>query len=706
MFAVLHEMDNYMLAPLLLFFLLAAGRRAGNLACGRDRRHLLRQVRRLRRSLVYAEVWGLSRVAVFAAIWINNGWLLIRDKILLLLPLIVLPAVAIRLFSVPRLSALSSRMAAQADAPLAPKDRRAAADTGLVFPVQFAAVCGALACWLSLATPHAPFWKDGVFVALTLAASGIWLWLKCRARYDRALFRPRLSRRLLHGGAAALVLAGAAGAFLWNEWRTSLIPDRMNMMGHAVDFGGGVEFTHAAADHHAHHGLHHAGAAGEAAGTVSVTQLSGPRDEEPDRRFVLTARKATVRLESGAEVEAWTFNGQIPGPELRIGQGELVEVVLINEDIEKGVTIHWHGLNVPNAEDGVAGMTQDAVMPGETHTYRFRAEQTGTYWYHSHQQSSVQVARGLFGPLVIEPQPPPEEDLDIPIVYHEWMTAEGRIPAIGRSDGFARIGADPGAKVRLRLINADNSLRHFQLSGAPFRVAAIDGNDIHEPTDLHPDTRLKLGGGGRFDLVFTMPDHPVVLTVGTGPKRRIGIVLSEDGRAEAPRDLPAGGPFFDPASYGSPRPVPFGRDTRFDREFVIDMHHSIGFYNGRFGLLLAMNGEVFPNVPTQMVRLGEIVKMTFINRTSIDHPMHLHGHHMLVLSRNGKPVTGSPWWTDTLDVEPGEIYEVAFEANNPGLWMDHCHNLEHAAVGMSMHLAYEGVTTPFEIGRATVNHPE
>jgi len=152
--------------------------------------------------------------------------------------------------------------------------------------------------------------------------------------------------------------------------------------------------------------------------------------------------------------------------------------------------------------------------------------------------------------------------------------------------------------------------------------------------------------------------------------------------------------------------VPFDRNSRFDREFVIDMPNSIGFYNGRFGLLLAMNGEVYPNIPTPMVREGELVKVTFINRTAVDHPMHLHGHHMLVLSRNGKPVTGSPWWTDTLDLEPGEIYEVGFQANNPGLWMDHCHNLEHAAAGMAMHLAYEGVTTPYEVGRATNNHPE
>jgi FtsP/CotA-like multicopper oxidase with cupredoxin domain len=107
-----------------------------------------------------------------------------------------------------------------------------------------------------------------------------------------------------------------------------------------------------------------------------------------------------------------------------------------------------------------------------------------------------------------------------------------------------------------------------------------------------------------------------------------------------------------------------------------------------------------------MVHEGNLVKTTFINRGHLDHPMHLHGHHALVLSHNGKPTTGSPWWVDTLSVKPGDIYEVAFRADNPGMWMDHCHNLQHAAQGMILHLAYDHVTTPFEVGHSTVNHPE
>ena len=119
-----------------------------------------------------------------------------------------------------------------------------------------------------------------------------------------------------------------------------------------------------------------------------VDSLTGPKGK-PDYKVTLTAEKAPVRLASGQEVNAWTFNGSAPGPELRIRQGDLVQVTLVNKDIGDGVTIHWHGLDVPNAEDGVAGVTQNAVEPGGRYVYRFRPEQVGTFWYHTHQDASA-----------------------------------------------------------------------------------------------------------------------------------------------------------------------------------------------------------------------------------------------------------------------------------------------------------------------------
>jgi FtsP/CotA-like multicopper oxidase with cupredoxin domain len=103
---------------------------------------------------------------------------------------------------------------------------------------------------------------------------------------------------------------------------------------------------------------------------------------------------------------------------------------------------------------------------------------------------------------------------------------------------------------------------------------------------------------------------------------------------------------------------------------------------------------------------GDLVEVTIVNDSGAEHPMHLHGHHVLVLGRDGEPASGSPWWPDTLNVEAGEEYRVAFRADNPGIWMDHCHNLPHAAAGLTMHVAYAGVTTPFLIGGEHDNEPE
>jgi FtsP/CotA-like multicopper oxidase with cupredoxin domain len=110
-----------------------------------------------------------------------------------------------------------------------------------------------------------------------------------------------------------------------------------------------------------------------------------------------------------------------------------------------------------------------------------------------------------------------------------------------------------------------------------------------------------------------------------------------------------------------------------------------------------------------MVRRGDVVRFRFANSTPLVHPMHLHGHHALVVSRNGVPATGAAWWIDSLDVAPGESYDVVFVADNPGIWMFHCHNLPHARSGLMTHLMYEGVSTPYRIGRVDqrlTNRPE
>jgi FtsP/CotA-like multicopper oxidase with cupredoxin domain len=129
--------------------------------------------------------------------------------------------------------------------------------------------------------------------------------------------------------------------------------------------------------------------------------VQGPSDA-PVKQFTITAQPATIDLGNGNKFDAYTYNGAIPGPELRVQQGDMVEVTLVNK-LPVSTTIHWHGMRVPNAEDGVAGLTQDAVKPGQSYTYRFLANDVGTYWYHSHQDTSEQLPRGLYGAIIVEP---------------------------------------------------------------------------------------------------------------------------------------------------------------------------------------------------------------------------------------------------------------------------------------------------------------
>ena len=473
-------------------------------------------------------------------------------------------------------------------------------------------------------------------------------------------------------------------AVVAKAWYDSRIPGTYSVMSYgAHEYGGGP----APASHESH---------GGDAGTVSVTELHGARVAAPNHRYRLVAKEATVRLDSGRSVDALTFNGLAPGPELRVRQGDDVEAVLMNEDIGRGVTIHWHGLDVPNAEDGVAGVTQNAVLPGGRHVYRFRPEQVGTFWYHTHQVSSEEVKRGLFGALIVEPRSGPVAKVDLALAIH---TFDG-IPTIDGWDGIARRAVEPGTHVRLRLIDTDSFGQTVTLSGTPFRVVAIDGTDLAGPTPIEHES-IALAAGGRADVEFRMPRTPVRLSlVGTN----VALALSANGKSTPPEEEP--GPDFDPLAYGRPAPTPFDVSSTFDRRFDLTVNRKPGFFDGRPGLQWAINGKIYPDVPVFVVEDGDLVEMTIRNDTKVVHPMHLHGHHVLVLSRDGVTSSGSPWWSDTLNVLPGERYVVAFRASNSGIWMDHCHNLPHAAEGLTMHVAYAGVTTPFLIGAEHHNEPE
>ncbi|MBQ1018605.1 multicopper oxidase domain-containing protein [Micromonospora sp. D93] len=385
--------------------------------------------------------------------------------------------------------------------------------------------------------------------------------------------------------------------------------------------------------------------------------------DEPTRRFTLTAGTATVDA-GGRDVDAWAFNGQVPGPELTATVGDVLEVTLRNRDIGRGVTLHWHGYDVPNDQDGVPGVTQAAVRPGQEFVYRFRADQAGTYWYHTHSASDVGVRMGLYGVLVVRPGP--VTGLDVTVPAH---TLAGRqLPALRVEK------VEAGVPVRLRLINTDSTTHRYALAGTAFRVAAIDGVDLRGPTPL-VDTAVLIPAGGRYDLVFDAPATPVALFV--------------DGRAvysTGPVSTATGAwPVLDPLAYGATAPEPW---SRFDKTFTLVLDRGLDLRTFLPRYAHTVNGAADPDIPPQVVRLGDVVRFTIVNRSQIVHPWHLHGHHVLVLARDGKPASGGPLWLDSFDVRPGEVWEVAFRADNPGMWANHCHNLTHADAGMTLHLMY------------------
>ncbi len=415
----------------------------------------------------------------------------------------------------------------------------------------------------------------------------------------------------------------------------------------------------------------------------SVAALTGPADGTPDVAVTLIARREGSR---------YTLNGTSPGPEIRAVEGQLVQVRLINESVVGGVTLHWHGLDVPNAEDGVAGVTQDAVAIGGEHVYRFVVRTPGTFWYHSHQVSHEQVVRGLLGPLVVVPRAGSGAAVDVTALVHIY---DG-VRTIGGIAGTHAVEAPVGATVRLRVLNTDNGAGAVWISGAPFAVVAVDGADLHDPSPVR-DTSVVVTAGARADLLITVPPAGFRLETGTA-----ALVVGPAGSAPAAAPRPTA--TVDMLTYGSPAPLPFD-PTRPDRRFGYAIGKSPGFLGGLPGVWWTINGKHFPDEPMFVVDEGDVVTMHLTNDSGEAHPMHLHGHHGVVLARNGVAATGSPWWFDSLEVGDGESYDVAFSADNPGVWMDHCHNLQHAKDGLVAHVMYAGVTTPFRIGDHD-NEPE
>ncbi|GAB3423630.1 multicopper oxidase family protein [Flindersiella endophytica] len=499
-------------------------------------------------------------------------------------------------------------------------------------------------------------------------------------------------RRRLPSGRVRLVSALAATALvlvplIW-LWQSSRMPSAYSVMdmGYA-DGGQAGGHHHGVAAGHAHHSM-----------TAAERGIAAVIVVDPKRRadvaVTLVANRQRLHR-NGRTVDAFTLNGQTPGPTIRATVGQLVQVRLVNRSVPGGITLHWHGMEVPNSQDGVAGVTQDAVGIGREFTYRFVVGQAGTFWYHSHQLSHEQVRRGLLGAFVVDPPRPAAGVVDTTALVHLY---DGT-PTVNGRTGELRVAVPPGQRARVRVINTENGPMSAWVAGAGYRLVAVDGRELHRPTLVRAKAVL-VTAGGRADLEIPMPADGSAVRVQIGA---VSVVLGSGGYAAPTTRRPAA--TLDLLSYGSPAPLAFD-PSRPDRSFTYAIGRRPGFLAGRPGLWWTVNGHLFPDVPMFVVAEGDVVRMTIANHSGEVHPMHLHGHHAVVLTRDGVASTGSPWWVDSLNVGDGETYEIAFLADNPGYWMDHCHNLPHAAEGLVAHLMYEGVKTPYLVGGAARNQPE
>ena len=433
-----------------------------------------------------------------------------------------------------------------------------------------------------------------------------------------------------------------------------------------------------------------------------------PACADDEDLLVLRAKPDTAQLAPAGlpETSVWGFEGSVPGPIIRVPQGERVTRRFVNE-LPQGSTVHWHGVRLENAMDGAPEVTQKTVPPGDEFLYDFVAPDAGTFWYHPHERAWEQMARGLYGALVVDEHEPPLVDRDEVLLIDDWrLTEEAQLHeesfgAIGDWSHGGRIGnwltingesawtrtVSQHERLRLRLANTANS-RIFTLEtrGLEGWLVALDGQPLEA---VQPAGRLVLGPGERADLMVDVVAQSGERALVVSREREGAFILctfAVEGSLRATRGA-APPPL-------SPNPLPALGDLSRARAATLRMAGGAmgglreAVLDGRRmpirelaarGKVWALNGLAeSPREPLFAAWQGETVVITMVNDTAWPHGMHLHGHHFRQVSADG--FLGP--WRDTLLVDREETVRIAFVADNPGDWLLHCHMLEHSVSGM------------------------
>lgn len=405
---------------------------------------------------------------------------------------------------------------------------------------------------------------------------------------------------------------------------------------------------------------------------------------------------------------------------LRANKGDDLNIVVQNK-IDQPSSIHWHGIILPSDQDGVPYVTQNPIMPGGSYSYHFKLTQAGTFWMHSHFR--LQEQKLLAAPLIITDPNNQSSNQEVVILLEDFSFTSPRdiykklrcqgntassdmskmsMPKVDindvKYDAFLAnehtlsdpqvVRVTPGSIVRLRIINAAASTNFYiDLGSLKGEALAVDGNRII-PQSINP---FQLGMAQRVDIQVSIPNkegaYPILGRV-EGSNDQTGIVLATS-KAHLPtlkeQATNATSAFtneqeqlFQAASPLAKKPV--------TKSIALELEGNMQKY------IWKINNQIWPYITPPQVASGDRVELVFINQTSMSHPMHLHGHTFQVTNVNGKDIHGAN--RDTILVLPHSTVKVQFDANNPGVWLLHCHNLYHAASGMITKLLYNKYKAP------------
>ncbi len=426
--------------------------------------------------------------------------------------------------------------------------------------------------------------------------------------------------------------------------------------------------------------------------TIADQQVLEDLNPDPDVVEVnLRAEFATIDIGNGLELDMMTYNGSVPGPLLQAKKGDTLIIHFTNA-LDESTTVHWHGLRIPDDMDG-SPRIQTPVEPGETFTYTFMVPDAGTYWYHPHVRTNEQLEKGLYGPIVIHDPADPQVDVERVMMIDDILLNatgiapffQGHMEAVhGRTgntlliNGSSDVPVKPSVKAglveRWRLINPSNA-RTFVL-GLPntsFRVIATDGGVL--PTPYVTD-RIEVAVGQRYDVeVLTRKNTPHTLTA------YIPTLNAQDEVVEGTFPLHTvtrEGSVFD---LNQPEARQWIGETVLDSSPTRQETYVLDGYTNAFNQLVwTINGKAHATAPISVFDQGDVVAITLENRQGPEHPFHLHGQFFTIVD-DGYGVS-QPGLRDTVLVPGRRTVKILAYMDNPGMWMAHCHILEHAELGM------------------------